>query len=260
MAVLTPSFFLLDWKDSLMNPQVFLPLVSGRAPLPPLGLATFNIGYDESQGSSLSAEERVEKIAGQIEMRDAEIVALQEVVSSLGRPELEAFHKRLPDWHFYSLPHNPGQTYRNLILSRFQIVGGSERSHTIRTEKSSERVNLSVQVKLPDGRKIRVFNIHTRANAAEEGTRQSLQWVKQVADSEPGIPYVVMGDFNLEYPLVKKIAKQVGLEVPAFVTTGEIDHMLASDDFNPLDFSIPSRPTQEGQHNPLFATMELASG
>jgi endonuclease/exonuclease/phosphatase family metal-dependent hydrolase len=250
-------------------PKVFLPLVAtgprrratvcNRAPKGPkqINLCTFNIGYDEGAQAGATTVLRVNVISQQVDFaRDAEIVALQEVVHRPGaRPELDMLRAQMKGWHAFSLPHNLAQDYRNMILSAYRIIRDSERAHVIRTERAPERTNLSVQVAHPSGA-VRVFCIHTRAGAALEGVRQSLEWAAAVTASEPGVPFAIMGDFNALRKDVLAEARRAGLQVQA-TEAGRIDHMLLGG-LRIDEECVVARPMPEGQHNPLFATVGRA--
>jgi endonuclease/exonuclease/phosphatase family metal-dependent hydrolase len=161
-----------------------------------LNLATYNIGYSTNDSWVISRD-RIATIVDQLEQgHDAEVVALQEVVQRDNRPEIQVFSNDHKDWWQFTAPHNEDQDYRNLILSAYPIVKGSERTHTIKSKKGKQdRVNLSVQVAHPSGT-FRVFNVHTRYDEASEGVAQTMKWVRTITDQEKGMPFVVMGDFN----------------------------------------------------------------
>jgi endonuclease/exonuclease/phosphatase family metal-dependent hydrolase len=246
--------------------KIYLPIVStgdrwrgtvcSRATLKrgQANLATFNIGYDPKHGGSAPFA-RVEAVGLQFDTgQDAEVVALQEVMYGDGRFEVAMFRDRYPKWHYFVVPHNLYQFYMNMIVSCHPFVPSSGRTFTIESnEDNPDREVLSIQVRHPSG-VFRVFNLHTRAGEAKHGVQQALQWVKQVTEQEAGVPFAVMGDFNLTRAGVLDIANKVGLQVRC-TTAGRIDHILVNG-FKIAEQCVVPRPLVEGQHDPLFVTVD----
>lgn len=219
-----------------------------------LNLATYNVGY-EPDAWAMAPVERVGNIVRlMLGDRDAEIIALQEVMYEGERAELPVFVHGFRGWQWFSVPHNRTNHYCNLLLSRYPIIPGSERTHTIHSAAGRKpRVNISVQVASPAGA-ARVYSIHTRFEEPDSGTRQTMEWVAQVVEQEPKIPYALMGDFNTQRKNVLEIAKDAGLRLQS-TRSGRIDHILLGGAWAILEDCSAPLPSVPGEHDPLFATV-----
>jgi endonuclease/exonuclease/phosphatase family metal-dependent hydrolase len=245
--------------------KVFLPAVANggqqrrtvcsRAPKArsQVNVATYNVGYDGNNAWIMAPIERVQKIGGQLLAHDVEIVALQEVMHEGDNMELGVFSHWFTGWQWFAEAHNRRNHYLNVILTAHPIVQGSERTHTIVSRNGrNDRVNVSVQVRTPAG-VMRVWSIHTRFEEPDDGTAQLMRGVKLVADSEPGIPVLIMGDFNTQRSNVLSIAKDAELR-PNATTVGRIDHILAHG-LEIVESCAAPRPGVPGEHDPIFATV-----
>lgn len=232
--------------------MIWLPIVQGGSNQRAVSLVTYNIGYDDDAWV-MAAGERVERIGAQFAEFATDIFALQEVIYRGDRAEVEGFARLRTGWHWYAEPHNKRNHYCNMLVSAFPFVEGSHCTCTIVSPAGrNDRVNISAKVRTPAGI-MRVWSIHTRFEEAKEGTKQTLRGVKLVADSEPDVPYAIMGDFNTGRSNVMEIAKDVGLQLDA-THVGRIDHILV----HGLDITaqhVAARPGVPGEHDPVFATV-----
>jgi endonuclease/exonuclease/phosphatase family metal-dependent hydrolase len=228
--------------------KVFLPVVA-NGKQDTLLCATYNIGFDGGDWV-MASQERVERIKDHLQ--DVDVIALQEVGYRGARQEVTVFMQGL---NVYWEPHNENNHYCNMLVSKHPFVEGSQRTHTIFSRNGrNDRVNVSVQVRTPAG-VVRVWSIHTRFEEPDDGTRQTLQGVKLVAESEPGVPFVVAGDYNTSRKNVLNIAKDVGLPVRS-TQAGRIDHILVSglEILEEYIFTPQDLPTS---HVPVFARVTL---
>jgi endonuclease/exonuclease/phosphatase family metal-dependent hydrolase len=233
---------------------IFLPLVEGSGePVVPAASAgtmkvvTYNIGY-EGVGD---ADARIEQIYNQFVANDVEVAAIQELRFAGAGQEIDAVEDHFSAWHIYRYPHNIYQEYENAIFSVYPIVASSQ-EHVEIPAGSQTRTNISVILDTPRGY-IRVWSIHTRFNNAVYGTNITVDGVKDVSDSEPTIPVILMGDFNLMYEDVREIVDDIFPEMDSR-KIGRIDHVFTHI-LNVVDGYVAPRVVS-GQHDPTFATVE----
>ncbi len=223
-----------------------------------LNLVAYNMGDDGKIWKSTS-EEKINRLSQLlVGQRKAEIIALQEIIhfNRQGTPETSFIKKYFPGYHVYTQPHNPGNEYSNMILSRYPI--SNPKTYTITAtadgkNNATPRVNLSVLVDTPKG-KIRIFNIHPRSGSATApiGVKKSLEWVKQVSATEPNIPIIVLGDFNQSDINNISAMKSAGLNLISPKFPG-IDHIYLS----ALSIKESCRIGNggiSGGHDPVFVT------
>lgn len=236
-----------------MNLNIYLPLVSGSGeePVTPAGIgnivvATYNIGYEGDQ----DADYRINAIHDQFATHQVELASIQELRFEGSSQEIDAVEDHFSDWYITRTPHNVFQEYENAIFSTYPFVGGSGVNVEI-PDGSNTRTNISILVASPLGN-IRVWSIHTRADAGLYGTEITVQGVKDLSDLEPTVPVILMGDFNLTYPNVREVVDDI---FPAMQSRkfARIDHIFVYNLEVVSGYAAPR--IISGQHDPVFATL-----
>jgi len=223
-----------------------------------LNLVTYNVGDDSDvwKGGLAHDPERVARMAKLLMTdRNAEIIALHEIKHRVGDkqtmpPELAHVKTYFPAYSLFTRPHNESNDYSNVILSKYPFVSGSEKEH-IMTGGSAVRKNLSVIINTPRG-KVRVFAIHTRYGEQNPQTKQIAAWVKSVTTAEPGIPFVVMGDFNQSNSDNMKAFNDAKVSVVSPGLSG-IDHIYLNN-LSVKESCKVGNGGISGGHDPVFIT------
>lgn len=158
------------------------------------------VTYNVHKCRGLDGRVRPDRVAKVLEELDADIVALQEVLSVPGGPP----EGHQAEYLAAALGLNlrlgvtrtlRGGAYGNVVLSRFALGKGS--SHDLSVTGREPRGCLRAEVVLGRGRRLHVFNVHLGTAYRE----RRLQGRKLV---EPGLldhpeqngPRIVLGDFN----------------------------------------------------------------
>jgi len=129
---------------------------------------------------------------------DADIIALQEVLSVPGKPERDQARFIATELGFnYCLGENRrlhGGAYGNLLLSRFPMRNSE--NHDITTEKREQRGCLRTDVDLTETT-LHVFNVHLGTSFLER-RQQARKLVGPEILQNPELygPRIVLGDFN----------------------------------------------------------------
>jgi len=224
-----------------------------------LNLASYNVGDDGDVWKDGLAHDPA-RVAAMAKLlmttRSAEIIALQEIKHEVADgetkpPELSYIKTYFPGYSILTRPHNSDNDYSNVILSKFPFVSGTEKELLMTEGRGNDRRNLSVIVNTPRG-KVRVFAIHTRYEQPGSQTKEIAAWVKSVTSSEPGIPFVVMGDFNQSDSNNKSAFSDAKVSVVSPGFPG-IDHIY----LNSLSINEKCRIGNggiSGGHDPVFIT------
>lgn len=163
-------------------------------------MTTFRIAtYNIHKARGMDGRVRVERIARVLEQVDADIVALQEVVSHDGRSIEDHQASYLATrfgYHFAvgETRKHRGGVYGNVTLSRWQFAGIRHFDLSVprREERGVLRTDIQVGVNL-----IHVFNVHL-GTAHRERRTQAVRLVDQdlLRAIDISGPRIVLGDFN----------------------------------------------------------------
>ena len=158
-------------------------------------LASYNI----HKGRGLDGRVRVERIARVLEPLDADIIALQEVVSHEGRSmedhQAAYLAERLGCFHVIGETRkHRGGVYGNVTLSRWKIE--SSRHIDLSVPHREERGVLRTDIHAA-GRLIHVFNVHL-GTAHRERRSQAVRLIDEdlLRAIDIAGPRIVLGDFN----------------------------------------------------------------
>ena len=152
-------------------------------------VATYNVHGCVGLDRRFSAE----RIARVIAKLDADVVALQEVVTPVRGVDVHAALAASGDFRIATLTtmRLAGGTFGNVLLSRFPIV--EERSHDLSVAGREPRAALDATLDV-SGRAVRVIATHLGLGASERRTQ--LARVVGIGCS-PDVPTIVAGDFNV---------------------------------------------------------------
>jgi endonuclease/exonuclease/phosphatase family metal-dependent hydrolase len=141
--------------------------------------------------------ERIVKVLGEV---DADIVALQEVISreDTKREEDQARFIAAELGLHFSLGENrkeKGGAYGNALLSRFPLH--STCNHDITMRGREPRGCLRADIELPGGRRLHIFNVHM-GTAFMERRKQVRKLISDEVVNHPDLngSRIVLGDFN----------------------------------------------------------------
>ena len=158
-----------------------------------LRVATFNIWHDKGNWAA-----RQSLLVEALRAVDADVIALQEVLEDAGKGlpnQAETLARALGGYsvHFFSTdPPGAPRRYGNAILTRFPVLAEATRKlEPLNDYRTALRVRISAR-----GRPIDVVVTHLawQEDAGPVRARQVsdlLSWLPA-----PGVPLVVMGDFN----------------------------------------------------------------
>jgi endonuclease/exonuclease/phosphatase family metal-dependent hydrolase len=231
-----------------------------------LRIASYNIRH----GHGTDGKQNLERTAGLLNNLDADIVGLQEVDCRVKRSGSIDQAKTLGEKTGMNsafgsfMDYGDGQ-YGMAILSRFPIL----EKQTIKLPDGSEpRVAPACTVKLPNGKKILVVNVHFDWI---QDDRKRFAQAKRLAEflRKQTLPYVLVGDFNdtRESRTLKLLSKnllsaeKIRADRYTYSSTepkSEIDFIFAADidswklhNYQVLD------ATRTSDHRPILAVLEF---
>lgn len=157
-------------------------------------LATYNI----HKCRGLDGRVRPQRIVEVLREVDADVIALQEVLSIAGarsEDDQARFIAAGLGFGFVlgSNRHLRGGSYGNVVLSRY--AWRQTRDHDISVRGREQRGCLRVDVELAGGILLHVFNVHLGTSYFERRRQAALLWPAVMNDSLTG-PRAILGDFN----------------------------------------------------------------
>lgn len=228
-----------------------------------LKLMTYNIhhGYDAAE------KDRLNNMAAVLAAIGPDIVALQEVDSVCERSGDHHQARRLAEangyyYHFsrhFALGHG---AYGNAILSRFPFEEIRDYRLPV-LGKQDGVVFQTVVIRLPDGNKLTVANVHMDYRDKDSRIKQSLLINDMLKNAVQ--PVVLMGDFNVQpgdavldnYNTRFKLAtNSADLTFPAEKPDRTIDYICTSPDL--LSLATYTFPVTHSDHLPLVAVIQGA--
>ncbi len=247
-------------KNSVSSPALGDATARGERPL---RIATYNI--HECTGMDFRRDP--ERIAAVIRSLDADIVALQEVLSGPGAGPSSQVHFLAEKTGMYmavagpTIPKADGQ-FGNALMSRFPIA--NVRLHDISVGAFEPRGVIDADVQVGD-LSVRVLATHF-GHWPMEGKRQAVRLL-EILGQDPALPVIVMGDTNAWIPgssVLRRLEERLGK--PATRRTYPAPFPLLSLDriwFLPAGFRLvvekPISPLAgiASDHLPVVATVSL---
>jgi endonuclease/exonuclease/phosphatase family metal-dependent hydrolase len=142
---------------------------------------------------------RPDRIANVLREIDADVVALQEVMSLEGRTREHDQARYIADELGYAhvmgeVRKHRGAAYGNAILSRFSIAGYSNYDLSVQRREQRGCVRADVEF---SGRRLHVFNVHLGTSYFERRHQgRKLVCAECITHEEFRDPRIVLGDFN----------------------------------------------------------------
>jgi endonuclease/exonuclease/phosphatase family metal-dependent hydrolase len=164
-----------------------------------LRIATYNV----HKCVGLDRRERPARIAAVLREVDADVIALQEVVSVESNVAREAHQARFIaeelgcQFHLGENRRHKGGAYGNVVLTRLPVTHCHNHDITWRWQEPRGALRVDVAVEGPGDRVVHVFNVHLGTAFVErrhQGRRLVGDGVLRASDLSG--PRVVLGDFN----------------------------------------------------------------
>lgn len=171
-------------------------------------IATYNI----HKCKGLDLREDPDRIARVLEEIDADVIALQEVVSHKGKIPEKDQARFLADALGYELAVGENRTHRgggygNVLLSKLPIIEASNLD--ISVHRREPRGCLHTRVQLSDHVKLEVFNIHLGTAFFERRKQVKRLLDEEILDRKSKGPRIMLGDFNeWTHGLTSKLLKR----------------------------------------------------
>lgn len=178
----------------------------------------FDDPYSEDEGTAVKSRHELRALASAIGATGADLVFVQEVENEHLLAAVVA--EFLPGAGYgvcLVTPTNDGRGIHLGLLSRLPVrsVTSHRWSPFTHPDRPAETLHLSrdvqeVQLELPGGAPLTVYNVHLKSNASREGDERSI--FKRTAEAlrlkalaaerlaaDPGALYLAVGDFNSDY-------------------------------------------------------------
>ena len=265
LAVVPAVLLLAPTAMLATSPAPATPPASGDANVGSFRLVSWNVRYLRDPNGRMDPE----AVAKVIEEQKPDVVLLQEVPRgwpiSGGVDGVEWLSRRLAMPYVYAPAAD--QQFGNLILSRLRITDVETRTLP-KGNGSMNRSYAAATVELPNGRTVRLYDVHLAHRDNQTPTRLAQLEVLLDARAEH-TPAVVAGDFN-SGPGSQEITKVIGTGlVSAQDTTGyggaatsptdrpthRIDWIFGTPDVAFTDFALLR--TQTSDHFPLAVTVSI---
>ncbi len=235
-----------------------------------LRLLTWNIHHGEGTDGRLD----LERIAGVIRRAEADLVALQEVDQGVARTQRRDLPAELAALTgltcvFSNNYHFQGGFYGNAVLSRLPILGWTNRHYRM-VRPGEQRGLLQVTVAVGKQR-LRFCATHIDYRPDDTERTQNVAEIREVVEAEPGVPTVLVGDFNDRpdsrvHRAMKEFAPDAwelgghgdGFTIPAGQPNRRIDYffLTPTDRFRVLKVEVVDEPVAS-DHRPVWAEVQL---
>ncbi len=225
-----------------------------------LRVATYNV----HSGVGVDRRFRPQRIVDVIDELEADVVALQEVLSPVRGVDVHASLREKTGLHLVTLTtmRLAGGTFGNALLSRWPILDLAEHGLTVGTREPRGALDATLGRQT---RELRVIATHLGLRSAER--HEQLSRLLDIVRREPGLPTVIAGDFNITRARARELrahAAQLGKQsalatFPSFAPLLALDRIFALHGAEIVDVAVHrSRKARvASDHLPLVATIEL---
>ena len=225
-----------------------------------LRVATYNV----HSGVGVDRRFRPQRIVDVIDELEADVVALQEVLSPVRGFDVHASLREETGLHLVTLTTMPlaGGTFGNALLSRWPILDFAEHGLTVGAREPRGALDATLG---RETRELRVIATHLGLRSAER--HEQLSRLLEIVRREPGLPTVIAGDFNITRARARELrahAAQLGKQsalatFPSFAPLLALDRIFALHGAEIVDVAVHrSRKARvASDHLPLVATIEL---
>jgi endonuclease/exonuclease/phosphatase family metal-dependent hydrolase len=225
-----------------------------------LRVATYNV----HSAVGMDGRFRPQRIADVIGELDADVVALQEVLSPVRGFDVQEHLRERTGLHFVAIAtmQLAGGTFGNALLSRWPIVGLIGHGLTVGTREPRGAIDATIG---RDAGELRVIATHLGLRASERSAQLSrlLDLVKAV----PDVPTVLLGDFNATRAHSRELrahAAKLGRHdplatYPSIAPVLPLDRIFALHGAEIVDVAVhrSRRARFASDHLPLVAIIEL---
>jgi endonuclease/exonuclease/phosphatase family metal-dependent hydrolase len=225
-----------------------------------LRIATYNV----HSGVGVDRRFRPQRIVDVIDELEADVVALQEVLSPVRGFDVHANLREETGLHLVTLTTMPlaGGTFGNALLCRWPILDLAEHGLTVGTREPRGALDATIG---RDARELRVITTHLGLRSAER--HEQLARLLEIVKREPDLPTVIAGDFNITRARASELrahAAHLGslsalATFPSFAPMLALDRIFALHGAEIVDVAVHrSRKARvASDHLPLVATIEL---
>jgi endonuclease/exonuclease/phosphatase family metal-dependent hydrolase len=225
-----------------------------------LRIATYNV----HSGVGVDRRFRPERTAGVVNELEADVVALQEVLSPVRGFDVHAHLREATGLHLVTMTtmQLAGGTFGNALLCRWPIIDIAEHGLTVGRREPRGALDATIG---RDARELRVIATHLGLRGAER--HEQLARLLAIVEDAPAMPTVLAGDFNIARGRARELrayAEHFGkLDAPAtfpsIAPVLPLDRIFALHGAKIVDMAVhrSRRARVASDHLPLLATIEL---
>jgi endonuclease/exonuclease/phosphatase family metal-dependent hydrolase len=223
-------------------------------------VATYNL----HSGVGVDRRFRPQRILAVIAELEADIIAMQEVLSPVAGFDVHEHLRKETGFHLATMAtmQLAGGTFGNALLSRWPILDAVE--HPLGTGKREPRGALDVTVDR-GGHKLRVISTHLGLSGVER--REQTARLLDIVQNGPDIPTVLAGDFNVTSARGKELREcrqyfghsHAPRTFPSIAPMLPLDRIFVSpcSALSAIEVHRSRRARIASDHLPLVATLDL---
>lgn len=225
-----------------------------------LRIATYNL----HSGVGVDRRFRPQRIIDVIRELDADVVALQEVLSPVRGFDVHAHLRAETGLHLVAMTtvQLAGGTFGNAVLSRWPILDVAEHGLTVGKREPRGALDLTIG---RDERELRVIATHLGLRTSER--HQQLTRLLAIARESTGLPTVLVGDLNVTRARARELracAEHFGkvdvlATFPSIAPVLPLDRILVAGGAKLTSIAVhrSRRARIASDHLPLVATIEM---
>lgn len=225
-----------------------------------LRIATYNL----HSGIGLDRRFRPQRILDVIKELDADIIAMQEVLSPVFGFDVHEHLRAETGFHLATMAtmQLAGGTFGNALLCRWPIIELAEHGLTVGNREPRGAIDATIG---RDARELRVIATHLGLRSEERSAQ--LARLLDIVKEAPGLPTVLAGDFNITRKHARELrahAAHLGRSdalatFPSIAPVLPLDRIFAVHGAAIIDVAVhrSRRARVASDHLPLVATVEL---